>query len=153
MRGYFGIGIYAPKNGVNIGTLWRSAYIYGAAFIFTIGRRYQKQASDTVYSIRHVPLFNYLVYEDFYKNIPYDCRLVCIENLGDKLLPNFQHPERAVYLLGAEDSGLPKAILDKNITVNIPSMKEFSLNVATAGSIVMYDRFIKAANHEVAHDL
>jgi tRNA(Leu) C34 or U34 (ribose-2'-O)-methylase TrmL len=146
LRGFFGIGIYAPKNGVNIGTLWRSAYIYDAAFIFTIGRRYQKQASDTVYSTRHVPLFNYLTYEDFYKNIPYDCRLICIENSTNaKLLQDFNHPERAVYLLGAEDSGLPRNIIDKNIVVRIPSAKQFSLNVATAGSIVMYDRFIKGA--------
>lgn len=35
-RGYFGIGIYNGKNTANIGTLWRSAAILGANFIFTI---------------------------------------------------------------------------------------------------------------------
>ena len=29
-RGYFGIGIYGPKMTKNIGTLWRTADIFGA---------------------------------------------------------------------------------------------------------------------------
>lgn len=40
---YFGIGIYHVKNEENIGTLWRSANISGADFIFTIDRRYNGQ--------------------------------------------------------------------------------------------------------------
>lgn len=36
-RGYFGIGVYHSKNADNIGTLWRSAAIFGADFIFTNG--------------------------------------------------------------------------------------------------------------------
>ena len=36
-RGYFGIGIEFSNNPLNLGTLWRSARIYGAAFIFTVG--------------------------------------------------------------------------------------------------------------------
>ncbi len=35
--GYFGIGIYGPKMTKNIGTLWRTADIFGADFMFTIG--------------------------------------------------------------------------------------------------------------------
>jgi tRNA (guanosine-2'-O-)-methyltransferase len=44
MRGYYGIGIENVKTAENVGTLWRSAYILGASFIFTIGKRYKKQA-------------------------------------------------------------------------------------------------------------
>ena len=64
MRGYFGIGVYHAKKDVNIGTLWRSAYIFGASFIFTIGRRFPKQASDTVKAFRHIPLFEYQTIEE-----------------------------------------------------------------------------------------
>lgn len=35
-KGFFGIGVYQIKRSENIGTLWRSAYILGASFIFTI---------------------------------------------------------------------------------------------------------------------
>lgn len=49
-RGYFGVAVYRPKTEANIGTLWRSATAYGAAFLATVGQRHQRQASDTCYS-------------------------------------------------------------------------------------------------------
>ena len=146
-RGYFGIGIYHGKTETNIGTLWRSAYQFGASFIFTIGRRYKKQSSDTLKTHRHVPLYNYLSFDDFIKNRPYGCPIVPIEfvNDNDLKLEVFKHPSRCIYLLGAEDYGLPLDRLgevDYN-PVRIPSTRTESFNVAVAGSIVMYDRFIK----------
>lgn len=142
-RGYFGIGVFHPKAYVNIGTLWRSAYIYNANFVFTIGRRYKKQASDTLKSWRHVPIFNFSDWEDFKKHIPYDCNPICIE-ITDKAIPlqRYIHPERVVYVLGAEDHGIPERILASRTVVKIASKR--CLNVAVAGSIVMYDRFVKS---------
>lgn len=149
MRGFFGIGIYNLKSNVNIGTLWRSAYIFDAAFIFTIGRRYEKQASDTMATPRHVPLHNYRTFEDFIKCAPYDTQLVCIENKqATTYINDFCHPQRAIYLLGSEDDGLPDKILKDNIVIQIKSPKDFCLNVATAGSIMMYDRYIKSGQIE-----
>ena len=53
-RGYFGIGVFHGKNEQNIGTLWRSANIMGADFIFTIGKRYSRQCTDTMKTPRHM---------------------------------------------------------------------------------------------------
>jgi len=143
-RGYFGIGIYHIKNKVNIGTLWRSAYIYGASFVFTIGRRYEKQSSDTIKAYRHIPLWHFDDFEDFIKHSPYNTQIICIEITDNAYsLDNFCHPERAIYLLGAEDYGIPKSILRGRIKVYIPTARQFCLNVAVAGSVVMYDRFVK----------
>lgn len=144
-RGYYGVGIYHPKKSVNIGTLWRSAFLYDADFIFTIGQRYPKQASDTVKAYNHVPLWEFESYNDFLKAMPKDSRLVCIE-LSDRAreLQNFIHPERACYLLGAEDTGIPEQILFGHTTLQIPTAKPMSMNVSTAGTIVLYDRFIKS---------
>lgn len=143
-RGFFGIGIYHSKNGLNIGTLWRSAYIYDAAFIFTIAKRYPGQASDTMKSIRHIPLWHFQNIEDFTNHIPFDCKPICVENTTDSTpLKVFSHPERAIYILGAEDSGLPSELLDKYQIVSVESAKEFCLNVSMAGSILLYDRFVK----------
>ena len=142
-RGFFGIGILNTKTEQNIGTLWRSASIMGASFIFTIGKRYKKQASDTMHSWRHIPLYNYETFEEFYKAIPYDCQLIGIE-LDDKSVPitEFKHPERCVYLLGAEDIGLSKDAIDKcHKLVQLPG--DYCMNVAVAGSIMMYDRLAK----------
>ena len=64
-RGYFGIGIYGAKYGSNVGTLWRSAHLMQAGFIFTIGRRYTPVPSDTHKSWRQVPLFEYDTFDQF----------------------------------------------------------------------------------------
>lgn len=143
IRGYFGIGIFHGKNKQNIGTLWRSANILGADFIFTIGKRYEKQCTDTMNTPRHIPLFNYLTYEDFMEHIPYNCPIVAIE-LDENSVPikDYKHPERCVYLLGAEDHGIPKDILGKcRDIVQLPGDR--CMNVSVAGSIVMFDRVNK----------
>ena len=139
-RGYYGIGIYNGKVAANIGTLWRSAGILGADFIFTIGKRYQKQCSDTQKTPRHIPLYHYDDYEDFFKHIPYGCPVIAVELDEDAVpLEDFSHPERCIYLLGAEDGGIPKDILNRcKETVQLRG--KYCYNVAVAGSIVMYDR-------------
>lgn len=143
-RGYFAIGIFHTKTPQNIGTLWRSAQNFGAAFIFTIGRRYDKQSSDTCSTPRHVPLFHYDDFDHFKKSRPFDCPLIGVEQADNSSdLIGFCHPEKAVYLLGAEDHGLSRTVLQgcqRIIHISSP----MCLNVAVAGSIVMYDRASKS---------
>ena len=139
-RGYFEIGIYHPKTEHNVGTLWRSAYQLGASGIFTIGSRYKQMSSDTMQSWRHIPLRHFLTMDDFLLARPYDCQLVGVE-MGGKALADFCHPERAIYLLGAEDHGLPQKVLDLcQHIVSLESINVPSFNVAVAGSIVIYNR-------------
>lgn len=144
MRGFFEIGIYRGKTPANVGTLWRSAYQLGAAGIFTIGRRYPDQASDTYKTHRHIPMREYLEAEAFFDAQPYNCPIVAIE-MGGKPLSKFVHPERAIYLLGAEDHGIPEKLLQRcQHVVSLESVRTASFNVAVAGSLVMYDRMTKA---------
>lgn len=142
-QGYFGIGIYNGKTPENLGVLWRSAQNMGASFIYTIGNRYSKQACDTHKAVGAMPYFHYDTFEDFYKNLPKSAVLVGVE-LDDKAVPleTFQHPKRCVYLLGAEDHGLSKEAIEKSHFL-VKFTSTLSLNVAVAGSIVMYDRSSK----------
>lgn len=145
MRGFWGIGIYRPKIESNMGTLWRSAYNFGASFIFTIGRRYQKQNSDTIKAWRHLPLYHFENFEDFNGHRPHDCPLVIVEQCSrSKPIATFKHPERAIYLLGAEDGGVPEEIWKRQIHI-IQIDTPMCLNVAVAGSIVMFHRQIGRA--------
>ena len=143
MRGYFGIGIYHTKTEINVGTLWRSAHNFGAAFIFTIGKRYKRQSSDTTKAWKSIPLYHYENYDDFRNGQPFDCPVVAIEQTKTSTdIMNFVHPERVIYLLGAEDHGISESILKhcfKTIHINTP----MCLNVAVAGSIIVFDRSIK----------
>lgn len=141
-RGYFGIGIILPKSECNVGGLFRSAQAFGASLVFTVGRRYQRQASDTGAATKHIPLFHYPDVDAMFGGLPKDCLLIAIEVTGALSLPSFSHPERAVYLLGPEDGSIPMVPLARAVaTIRIPSDR--CLNVATAGSIVMYDRVAK----------
>jgi len=143
MRGYFEIGVYHSKYEVNIGTLWRSAYQLGAAGIFTIGRRYDTQASDTTKPWRHIPLRHYQSLEHMNESRPYGAMLVGIE-MGGMPLAEFEHPERTIYLLGAEDHGLPDVVMAQcQHIVSLESVRQASYNVATAGTLVMYDRIFR----------
>lgn len=71
---------------------------------------------------------------------PIAARLIGIE-MGGTPLGEFVHPVTAVYLLGAEDHGLPDDIIKLcQAVVSIGAINHVSYNVAVAGSIVMYDR-------------
>lgn len=142
MRGYFGIGIYHTKTETNVGTLIRSAHSFGANFVFTIGRRYEKQGSS-LNQEKHIPVFHFRSEVEWRAVMPSNCRLVSIE-INEEAVPieNFKHPEMAVYLLGAEDHGLPDRILRGSYIVQLPGRR--CLNVSTAGSIVMFDRLMKS---------
>lgn len=142
-RGFFGIAMYFPKTNTNIGTLFRTAHIFDCDFYAIIGTRFEKQASDTMKSWRHVPVFIYKDFEDFYTHLPHDCQLVGIElDTKSNLVEKFTHPERCVYLLGAEDNGLPPKVMDRCHRL-VRMQGERSMNVAVAGSIVVYDRVTK----------
>ncbi len=137
---YFEIGIFHTKTYQNIGTLWRSAYQLGAAGIFTIGKRYKKQPSDTYKSWKQIPLRFFENFDDFLNHRPVDAVLIGIEE-GGVPLQRISHPKRAIYLLGAEDYGLPKEVLACcNQVVSLRSVRRSSYNVSVAGSIVMYHR-------------
>jgi tRNA(Leu) C34 or U34 (ribose-2'-O)-methylase TrmL len=141
-RGHFGVGIYQPKNGLNYGTLFRTAQVFEADYLFVIGARFKQQASDTQKAWRHLPVFTWKTFEEFYEHLPHDTQLVGIELMEATILKDFTHPERAAYLLGSEDNGLPDWVLKKcHKKVRLPG--ERSLNVSVAGSIVLYDRVQK----------
>lgn len=142
-QGFFAIGIFKHKTEHNVGTLWRSAFVLGASYIFTVGKKYKKQTSDVVRAWSRIPLFYYPEMEDLLNNIPYDCRLVGIE-IDDNATPlhEFKHPQRAIYLLGSEDFGLPQEVKDKcHFLVRLPGNS--SLNVGVTGGIVLHDRVCK----------
>jgi len=143
-RGYFGIGLANMKTEVNYGTLFRSANCFGADFIFMVGRRFKRQSSDTMRSERHIPLFEFSNWGAFFGSIPLSCQPIAIEITEDaKSLCEFSHPERAIYILGPEDGTLSDDVLRRCVvTLQIPT--SHCLNLAVAGSIVMYDRISKS---------
>jgi tRNA G18 (ribose-2'-O)-methylase SpoU len=127
---------------MNVGNLFRTANGFGASFLFTIDTAYslKESKSDTSHAGEQVPLYRYRDPEEL--ALPKGCALVGVEITEDAVdLPSFRHPLRAAYVLGAERSSLSQPLLARCAhVIRIPT--KFSLNVATAGAIVMYDRMI-----------
>ena len=142
MRGYFGIGIEGVSKPINVGNLMRSANAFGASFIFTVGANcdVSTSASDTSDTTGQVPFYSFESIEDML--LPAGCALIGVEI--DKTaveLPSFRHPRRAAYVLGMERIGLTQTMIECcDYLVKIPT--KFSLNLATAGGILMYDRML-----------
>ena len=139
-RGYFGIGAEGISKPMNFGNLARTAYGFGASFVFTLtpGRRIDTPDSDTPNSQQHMPWYNYDSVDNIH--LPDGCRLVGVELTDEAIdLPSFRHPTMAAYVLGPENGSLSPELMDKcEFIIKIPT--QFCLNVATAGAIVMYDR-------------
>jgi len=146
MRGYFGIGIDGPSKEGNVGNLVRTAHSFGASFAFAVnpmkishtGELVTADFADTSKSSTQIPFYNYETAADVH--VPQGCQLVGIEMTDDAVdLPSFRHPVQAVYVLGGERTSLSPAMAERcDYMIKIPT--KFSLNVATAGAIVMYDR-------------
>jgi len=92
--------------------------------------------TDTSRASSHLPLYHWQSVDEL--RLPRGCRLVGIELLDEAVeLPAFPHPLQAAYVLGPERGVLSTGVIAHHV-VRIPTA--FSLNVATAGAIVMYDR-------------
>ncbi len=147
MRGYYGIVVHEPKFHANVGTIWRTAHIYNAAFMATIGcKRKVQRTTDTMHAYKHKPILNFTDIDDCKCHLPENRQIVAVEMCDDAVsLQDFVHPERAIYLLGSEDASLSMEVLSKcdhKVVIETPTTSACpgSLNVAVAASIVMYDR-------------
>lgn len=148
MRGYFAIGVEGISKPGNLGNLIRTAHGFGAAFVFAIDAKFspgrandtKKSFSDTSKTAGHVPYYEFASIDEL--ALPSGCQLVGIEITDDAIeMPSFRHPLRAAYVLGSERYSLSPEILGKcDHVIKIPT--NFSLNLATAGAIVMYDRLL-----------
>mmetsp|Transcript_16621 Transcript_16621/g.39992 ORF Transcript_16621/g.39992 Transcript_16621/m.39992 type:complete len:369 (+) Transcript_16621:260-1366(+) len=154
------IGVFGAKSEKNLGTLWRSGYQLGAAEVFVIGERFRteskKRQKDKLLRVKQnlgrsrmlrsddsIPLHEFQDWNAFTETLPAHTCLVAVE-MGGTSLDTFEHPERAIYILGSEDTGLPQAVMQAcDAVVELPAVRTASFNVAVAGSIVLYDRLVK----------
>jgi tRNA G18 (ribose-2'-O)-methylase SpoU len=143
-RGYFGLGVEGVSKSANVGALLRTAHAFGAAFCFTVAAGFDARAAraaDTSDTQSHVPMWRF---DDIATmDLPQGCVLVGVELLEDAAeLPSFRHPVNAAYVLGPERSGLSEPVLARcRHVVRIPT--RFSLNLAVAGALVLYDRLLQ----------
>lgn len=144
-RGYCCVGLDNPKNSLNVGSVLRAAGCYGAAFVALGGerpKRYMQYSipTDTQKAHRHMPL---LTGDDLHALVPYNCVPVAVDLIdGAAPLPEYDHPERAFYIFGAEDATLGHRITDWcRDVVYVPT--RHCMNLAATVNVVLYDRLCK----------
>ena len=143
---FCGLVVLNPKLEGNIATLFRSAAALDSVdFLATIGERYERLRGDTVCSTRRIPCFHFPEFRSFFDSMPQHCELVGVEMSNDSVdLKTFQHPDRAVYMFGSEDTGIPDHILNMcRMKVALPSPLGISMNLSSSGSMVLWDRYLK----------
>lgn len=142
---FFGIGIVRGTSVANHGSVWRTALQMGAAFTFTVGASYSRKVeggADVYKGMRSIPC---VAYKD--ENALHAARVVGAEYVaveyGGVSLASFEHPRRAVYLLGSEKDGLDPALVarcEHHVSIPVAPGRPSSLNVAAAAAIVLWDR-------------
>jgi tRNA G18 (ribose-2'-O)-methylase SpoU len=140
-RGYAALGVEGVSKARNAGAVIRTAHAFGASFSFFVGgviNKRQITQTDTSKAVKQMPLYLSGHIKDF--TLPEGCSLVGIEIIDDAHdLPSFRHPRAAAYILGGERTGLSAEMISLcDHIVRIPT--RFSLNLAVAGALVLYDR-------------
>ncbi len=138
------IALINPKNPENVGSVLRAAGCFGAEKIFYTGERYHfaKQfRTDTKNRHTQIPTLK-IDSDDALLNMP--IKTVVIELVENAIpLPEFTHPDDALYILGPEDGSVPQAVIDSaDHVVYIPTTG--CMNLAATANVILYDRLCKS---------
>jgi tRNA(Leu) C34 or U34 (ribose-2'-O)-methylase TrmL len=145
-RRYSCIGLFNPKSPENVGSVMRAAGCYGVNSVFYTGTRYdraQEFITDTKKVHQDIPLIGI---DDLKKILPQGCTPVAVEMVeGARALPDYTHPDRAIYIFGPEDGSLGKDVLEWcEDVIYIPT--NGCMNLAATVNVVLYDRQAKGLN-------
>ncbi len=140
------IGLVNPKSPTNVGAVMRAAGCYGADTVRYTGQRYDRAArfnTDTKGVASRIPL---LPVKDMLSGLSAEVKVVCVELVeGATALPDFDHPDKALYVFGPEDGSLEQALIDRAYAVvYVPTFG--CMNLAATVNVVLYDRMAKSAN-------
>lgn len=142
------LGLINPKSPDNVGAILRASANYQVDSVFYTGVRYpqaMKRAGRSVDMSRKpgkdIPISqaNCLL-ESVAKNV----KIVCIEFAENAIaLPEFQHPERALYIFGPEDGSIEQEIIDQaDYVVFVPTIS--CMNLSASVNVLLYDRMAKS---------
>lgn len=140
--------LWNPKYAHNVGAALRAASCYGFNQVFYTGNRINDELEKRKRLPREERMKGYqdvkLINSDYpFDALPKGVTTVAVE-VSEKaeLLPQFEHPEDAVYVFGPEDGSIPSVALRHcHRHVIIPTAH--CLNLATAVATVLYDRRAK----------
>lgn len=138
------IALINPKSVTNVGAVMRAAGCYRVDAVIYSGSRYDRAAkmqTDTKDRRQTIPLTGV---DDLLAAIPANAKVVCVELAEGAIpLPDYHHPDNAVYVFGPEDGTISQAIIDRaGAVVYVPTVG--CMNLAASVNVVLYDRLAKS---------
>ncbi|MGK2234052.1 MAG: tRNA(Leu) C34 or U34 (ribose-2'-O)-methylase TrmL [Colwellia sp.] len=145
------IGLTDPKSPSNVGAVMRAAGCYQANEVRYTGVRYARAAkfhTDTKDALRKIPLN---AVESLITDLPEEQRVICVDLVEGAIpLPEFEHPENALYIFGPEDGTIAQNVIDAaDAVVYVPTIG--CMNLAASVNVLLYDRLAKS-KHIVANN-
>ena len=146
------IGLINPKDAQNVGSVLRAIGCYQANDVYFTGTRYEhalKHNTDT-HNVALSSLISKVesMVEARDEHMPVGTKIVCIELVEGAIpLPEYIHPENALYVFGPEDGNLKQAVVNSaDEVVYIPTLG--CMNLAATVNVLLYDRLAKQKNIE-----
>lgn len=140
------IGLSNPKSPTNVGAVMRAAGCYQVDDVRYTGERYDRAVkfqTDTKKVANKIPLTSIDCLLD---GLPEDMKVVCVELAeGAISLPEFQHPDKAIYVFGPEDGSITQQVADRaDHVVYVPTVG--CMNLAATVNVLLYDRLAKSVD-------
>ncbi len=147
------IGLINPKSPSNVGSVMRAAGCYQADAVFYTGQRYARAAkfnTDTKSINKKIPLTGI---ENIIAAKTAQMKVVCVDLVEGAIpLPEYQHPEQALYILGPEDGSIEQSIIDQaDDVVYVPTIG--CMNLAATTNVLLYDRMAKLQTLTASNEL
>lgn len=145
------IGLINPKSPDNVGAILRASANYQVDSVFYTGIRYPqalKRAGRSVDMSRKLGKDIPITQADcLIEAVTNDVKIVCIEFAeGAVALPEFVHPEQALYIFGPEDGSIEQGVIDKaDHVVFVPTIS--CMNLSASVNVLLYDRMAKSYAH------
>lgn len=154
-KSHISLGLINPKSPDNVGSVLRAAANYRVNDVFYTGNRYPRALERSARTVdmsrkigREIPLSQV---DCLLATKADDIKIVCIEfAVNASPLPEYHHPENALYIFGPEDGSIDQEIIDKaDAVIYIPTVG--SMNLSATVNVVLYDRLVKEANYQTGN--
>lgn len=156
-KNHVSIGLINPKDAQNVGSVLRAIGCYQANDVYFTGNRYEyalKHNTDThkVSLSSHISKVDSML-EARDLHMPEDTKIVCVELVEGAIpLPEYTHPEHALYVFGPEDGNLKQDVVNAaDEVVYIPTVG--CMNLAATVNVLLYDRMAKTQNVKASDQL
>ena len=153
-RSKISVGLVNPKSPDNVASVMRAAGNFRVDGVFYTGSRYPRalrlntrQPDMSRKVSEDIPLSEV---DDLLSDIPGELKVVCIEFAENAItLPDYEHPEHALYIFGPEDGTISQDIVDRaDAVVYVPTVG--CMNLAATANVVLYDRLAKSSEDLVS---